>query len=59
MTDSTQPSQLAYLSKSNYVACMCDSDWYIGVVQDVCNDGDVKVSFMHAKGPGCPENSFF
>ena len=39
---------------------MYDRDWYIGVIQEVCKEeGDVKVRFMHAKGPGRPENSFF
>ena len=39
---------------------MYDNNWYIGVVQEVCEEeGDIKVNFMHPKGPGCPENSFF
>ena len=37
-----------------------DSDWYIGLVEDVCaEEGDVKLRFMHPKGPGRPENCFF
>ena len=34
--------------------------WYVGLVEDVCEEqGDVRVSFMHPKGPGRPENCFF
>ena len=60
MTNSKQSSQLPYLSIGDYVACMYDKDWYIGVIQEVCEEeGDIKVSFMHPKGPGRPENSFY
>ena len=39
---------------------MYDEDWYIGVIQEVCGEeGDIKVSFMHPKGPGSPENSSY
>ena len=58
--NSTLPSQLAYLSIGNYVECMIDRNWYNGVVQEVCvEEGNVKVTCMHPKGPCCPENSFF
>ena len=60
MTNFIQSSQLPYLSIGDYVACMYDKDWYIGVIQEVCEEeGDIKVSFMHPKGPGRPENSFY
>ena len=37
----------------DYVTCMYDEDWYIGVIQEVSEEeGDRKVSFMHPKGPG-------
>ena len=33
---------------SEYVACMYDKKWYIGMIQEVCEEeGDKKVSFMH------------
>lgn len=39
---------------------MYDYNWYIGLVEEVCEEeGDVKMSFMHPKGPGSPENCFF
>ena len=39
---------------------MYDEDWYIGVIQEVCEEeGDIKVSFMHPRGPRRPENSFY
>jgi hypothetical protein len=35
-----------------YVCSKYDSNWYIGVVEEVSGeDGDVKVRFMHPKGP--------
>ena len=47
-------------SVGDYVVCMYDEDWYIGVILEVCEEeGDIKVSFMHPKGPGRPENSFY
>ena len=55
VTNSTQPSQLACLSIGEYVDCMYDKEWYIGMIQEVCEEeGDIKVSFMHPKGPGRP-----
>ena len=60
MKNSVQSSQLPYLSVGDHVACMYDEDWYIGVIQEVCEEeGDIKVRFMHPKGPGPPENSFY
>ena len=38
---------------------MYDYNWYVGLVEDVCEEeGDVRVSFMHPKG-GRPKNCFF
>ena len=33
--NSTQPSQFAYLSIGECVACMYDKEWYIGMIQEV------------------------
>ena len=39
---------------------MYDKDWYIGAIEEVCDEeGDVKVNFMHPKGPGRLQNTFF
>ena len=35
-----------------YVAAMYDEDWYVGVIQEVCQDtSDAHIKFMHPKGP--------
>ena len=55
-----QGLELPCLSIGHYVACIYDKDWYIGTIEEVCDEeGDVKVNFMHPKGPGGPQNSFF
>ena len=36
---------------------MYDKDWYIGAIEEVCDEVDVKVNFMHPKGPGRPQNA--
>ena len=57
---STKPLELAYYNCGDHIACIYDSDWYIELVVEVCEEeGDVKVRFMHPKGPGRPENCFF
>ena len=39
---------------------MYDYNWYVGLVEDVCEEeGDVRVGFMHPKGSGRPKNCFF
>ena len=38
---------------------VCMTKIGICVIQEVCEEGDIKVSFMHPKGPGRPENSFY
>ena len=58
-TNSKKPSQLTYLSIGEYVACIYDNNWYIGMIREVCAEEGVKVALMHPKGPGSPENSVF
>ena len=56
----TKPLEISYLNCGAYIACVYDSDWFIGLVEEVCEEeGDVKVSFLHPKGPGRPKNCFF
>ena len=51
---------VVYPFTGNYIACKYDKDWYIGVVEEVCvEERDLKVKFMHPKGPGRPEDSFY
>ena len=51
VTNSTQPSQLACLSIGEYVACMYDKEWYIGMIQEVCEEeGDIKVGLYRISG---------
>ena len=61
ITNATQTLKISYQSIGDYVACIYyDCNWYVGLVQKVCKEeGDVRVSFMHPKGPGRSENSFF
>ena len=57
---STKPIEPAYYNCGDHIACIYDSDWYIGLVEDVCEEeGDIKLRFMHPRGPGRPENCFF
>ena len=50
----------SYPNCGDYVACRYDSDWYIGLVKEICDaEGDIQVRFMHPKGPGKPDNCFF
>ena len=60
VTDPTKTLELPYIHKNDYITCLYDDNWYIGCVEEVCEEeGDIKVSFMHPKGPGRPENCFF
>ena len=36
LTNSKKPSQLTYLSIGEYVSCIYDNNWYIGMIQEVC-----------------------
>ena len=55
-----KPLDSAYYNCGNRIACIYDSHWYIGLVEAVCEEGgDVKVRFMHPKGPGRQENCFY
>ena len=60
VTDSIKFLEISYLCIGDYIACMYVYNWYVGLVEDVCEEeGDVRVSFMHPKGSGRPENCFF
>ena len=40
------------IKESDFVSCMYDNNWWIGLVQSVnIEEGDVKVNFMHPHGP--------
>ena len=47
---STKPLEISYLNCGAYIACIYYSDWFIGLVEEVCEEeGDVKVRFLHPK----------
>ena len=55
-----QVFELSHHQIGYYIACKYDYNWYIGLVEEVCEGkGDVRISFMHPKGPGRPENCFY
>ena len=44
------------ISANEYVACYYDSNWWVGLVQNVnCDEKDVEIIFLHPPGPS---NSF-
>ena len=56
---SKQRRAKSYLNIGDYVACIYDHDWYIGIVEMVCEEeGDLQIKFLHPKGPGRPMNCF-
>ena len=60
VTDSIKTLEISYLCIGDYIACMYDYNWFVGLVEDVREEeGDVRVCFMHPKGPGRPKNCFY
>ena len=40
------------ISANEYVACYYDSNWWVGLVQNVnCDEKDVEIIFLHPPGP--------
>ena len=39
---STKPLKSGYYIRDDHIACIYDSDWYIGLVEAVCEEGDVR-----------------
>ena len=52
VTDSIETSQLPFLNIGDYVACLYNKEWYIGAVEEFCEEeGDVKVILCIQKDP--------
>ena len=58
--DSGKVDAVHHPSTGDHIACTYDNEWYIGLVEELCvEEGDLRVRFMHPKGPGRPENCFY
>ena len=50
----------SHLKVGDYVACVYDDDWYVGVIEIICEEEcDIRINFLHPKGPGKPVNCFY
>ena len=59
VTDGNLKRKTYHLMVEDYAACVYDDDWYIGVIEIICEEEcDIQINFLHPKGPGKPVNCF-
>ena len=47
-----QTKQNSFVQVLDYVSCLYDNKWWVGIITNVEKEEDMQVKFVHPSGPG-------